>query len=529
MAGARVSGSDMPNPEAVGFPTPARDASFGEGSEGLGFEDRIPAAAGGLRQHAARGTIINASFRVGISGLAFVQRILVAAFLTPAELGTWGIVLITLLTLLFVKNVGISDKYIQQSEPDQERAFQKAFTFEILVTAAFVGLAIVTLPLFALAYGNPSIILPGVVLSLAGLGNSFQAPIWIFYRRMEFVRQRTLETIDPIVTFVVTIGLAIAGMGYWSLVIGAVAGAWSGGLIAVLASPYKLRFLPDRATTREYLSFSWPLAVAKLSGLAIGQGSLLVGAHAVGLDGVGAITLAISITAFADGVDAIVTQTIYPAICAVRHRLDLLLESFVKSNRLALMWGVPFGLALTLFASDLVEFVIGDKWRSAVFLLQVFGVIAAIDQIGFNWTAFLRARNQTRPLAIVGIVSVASFLLITVPLLIADGLHGYAWGMLGMTLTTLAARTYYLARLFDGFRVLWHAGRAIAPSIPAVLAVLAMRAVEQGGRSAGMALAELAVYVAVTVAATALLERSLLREMLGYLRRPQVAAAGATE
>jgi len=529
MAGARVSGSDTPNPEAVGFPTPARDASFGEGSEGLGFEDRIPVGSGGLRQHAARGTIINAFFRVGISGLGFVQRILVAAFLTPAELGTWGIVLITLLTLLFIKNVGISDKFIQQSEPDQESAFQKAFSFEILLTAAFVGVAIVTLPIFALAYGNPSIILPGVILSLAGLGNSLQAPIWIFYRRMEFVRQRTLETVDPVVTFVVTIGLAIAGMGYWSLVIGAVAGAWSGGVIAVLASPYRLRFRPDRTTTREYLEFSWPLAVAKLSGLAIGQGSLLVGAHTVGLDGVGAITLAISITALADGVDAIVTQTIYPAICAVRQRLDLLLETFVKSNRMALMWGVPFGLALTLFADDLVDFVIGEKWRSAVFLMQIFGIIAAIDQIGFNWTAFLRARNHTRPLAIVGIVSVASFLLITVPLLIAGGLHGYAFGMLAMTLTTLAARTYYLARLFSGFQMIWHAARAIAPSIPAVLIVLGMRALEQGDRTAELAITELGVYVIATVAATLVFERSLVREMLGYLRGPPVAAAGATE
>jgi O-antigen/teichoic acid export membrane protein len=529
MAGARVSGSDTPSPGAVALPTPAREASFGEGSEGFGFEERIPLSAGGLRQHAARGTIINAAFRVGISGLAFVQRIVVAAFLTPAELGTWGIVLITLLTLLFIKNVGIGDKYIQQSEPDQEDAFQKAFTFEILLTAAFVGVAVVTLPIFALAYGNSSIILPGLVLSLAGLGNSLQVPIWVFYRRMEFVRQRTLESIDPVVTFVVTIGLAAAGAGYWSLVIGAVVGAWSGGAIAVLASPYKLRLRPDRRTTRDYLEFSWPLAVAKLSGLAIGTGSLLAGSHSVGIDGVGAITLAISITAFADGVDAIVTQTIYPAICAVRERLDLLLETFVKSNRLALMWGVPFGLALTLFASDLVEYVIGEKWRSAIFVLQIFGIIAAVDQIGFNWTAFLRARNHTRPLAIVGIVSVVSFGLIAVPLLLADGLHGYAIGMLAMTLVTLAARTFFLARLFSGFQMLWHAGRAIAPSIPALLIVLGMRAVEQGERTAALAVTELAVYVVATVAATLLFERSLIREMLGYLRRPRVATAGASE
>ena len=37
------------------------------------------------------------------------------------------------------------------------------------------------------------------------------------------------------------------------------------------------------------------------------------------------------------------TNTLYPAICAVRDRKDVLFEAFVKSNRLALMWALPFG------------------------------------------------------------------------------------------------------------------------------------------------------------------------------------------
>mgnify|MGYP003289885877 CR=1 FL=1 len=35
----------------------------------------------------------------------------------------------------------------------------------------------------------------GIVLLLAVVGNSFQAPTWIFYRQMRFVRQRTIEAV----------------------------------------------------------------------------------------------------------------------------------------------------------------------------------------------------------------------------------------------------------------------------------------------------------------------------------------------
>jgi len=479
---------------------------------------------GGLREHSARGTIINAAFRISLAGLNLLQRFLVVAFLTPAEFGLWGLVFVGLMTLLFIKSVGVMDKFIQQSDSDQEVAFQKAFTIELILTVAVVVLAVALFPVFAIAYGRWDIVFPGVLLSLAVVGKGLQAPTWIFYRQMRFVRQRTLEAINPVITFVVTIGLAAGGAGYWSLIIGALVGSWIGGIFALRACPYRIRFRLDRATAGEYFQFSWPLVVAQMAGVAIGLGSTLVGMQTVGLAGVGAIGLAVTITTFSNGVNNIVTQTLYPAICVVRNRADLMAETFVKSNRLALMWGVPFGLGLTLFGSDLIRFVIGERWQSAVFLLQVFGVIAAIDQIGFNWTAFLRARNYTRPLAVIGVVAILAFCAITIPLLITGGLRGYAFGMLGMALVVLAARIHYLDRLFSGFRIWSHAARAIVPSIPAVVVVLTLRVVEGGDRTLAIAAMEFVVYVATTVFVTAYFERGLLRELFGYLRRKPVAA-----
>lgn len=493
------------------------------------FEGRFSGVTGSLRRHAARGSIVNAGFRTSLAGLALIQRIVVAALLTPAELGVWGVVLITLLTLLFFKSVGISDKFVQQSEDDQEVAFQKAFTFELAVTTGFVVLSVAALPGIALLYGKSEILFPALVLSLVGFGNSLQAPAWIFYRQMDYVRQRALEAVDPVLTFVITIGLAVAGLGYWSLVVGAVAGSWIGGLVAIRACPYPIRLVLDRVTARAYLDFSWPLAVARLGGLVVAQGSVLVGTHAVGLEGVGVMVLALSVIGFADGVDAVVTQTIYPAICAVRNDSALFLETFVKSNRMALMWGMPFGLGVALFAEDLVHFVVGDRYRAAVLLLQVFGVMTAVDQIGFNWTAFLRARDETRPLAIIGALMALTFCAITAPLLVIYGLHGYAIGMAVSTAITLVARTYYLARMLDGFRMLGHAARAVAPSVPAAAAVLIVRMAAPSPRALATAILEVVVYVVVTVGATLVFERRLLRETVGYFRRLPTVSSGSPQ
>jgi O-antigen/teichoic acid export membrane protein len=312
--------------------------------------------------------------------------------------------------------------------------------------------------------------------------------------------------------------LAVAGAGYWALVAGYAAGVVASGAVAVAASPYRLAFRYDRAKLREYFDFSWPIFVAGASALLIPQLSLLVGTWELGLAGAGIIALAGSLSSYADKIDELVTWTLYPAIVRVRDRTDVLFEAFAKSNRIALMCGVPFGVAVALFAGDLVEHVLGDEWNGAVGMLEVFGLLAAAHHVGFNWVAFFSARGETRPLAVTAGVVLAAFLVITLPLTFAWGLDGYAAGMAAVTAVSLAMRGWYLRRLFRGFRLLPHALRAIAPTVPAAGTVLLARVALDLDRTVGVAAGELALFLALVLAFTVVFERALLRELLGYVR-----------
>jgi O-antigen/teichoic acid export membrane protein len=479
----------------------------------------------GLRQHAVRGTMINSAFQLGLAGLGLLRRFVVAAFLTRAEFGLWGIVVVTLMTLLWLKQVGVADKYVQQDEPDQEAAFQKAFTIELALSVAFMLLVVLALPLYALAYGTPRIVVPGLVLALSVPLTAFESPIWIPYRRMQFVRQRTLSAVDPVTGFVVTVALAAAGAGYWSLVIGVVAGSLAGGVVATATCPYRLRLRLERATMREYARFSWPLMGLSLSNLAVIQGALLVSNRAVGLAGIGAIGLASSISSFAEGADGIIGQTLYPAVCAVADRRDRLFEAFVKSNRVALIWGMPFGVGLALFAPDLVRYQLGGEWAPATGLIAASGLIAAFSQVGFNYSIFLRAVNQTRPMLVCSLLNLACFALVGVPLILALGLTGYALAFGTMTLVQIAARGFFLGRLFSGFRMARHFLRAIAPSVPAAATILSLRAALAPPHELPVALAQLVLYAGVTVATTVWFEGPLMRELARYVRAVRPAPA----
>jgi O-antigen/teichoic acid export membrane protein len=476
------------------------------------------APAESMRVRTARGTVINAAFQIGLSGLNLLRRLSVAAFLTTEEYGIWGIVISALITLTWLKAIGIVDKYIQQREADQEAAFQKAFTLELMMSGMYFVLACAALPIYALAYDRTDIILPGLVLSSSVLLNALQAPAWIAYRRMEYGLQRILTSVDPVVSIIATIGLAAAGLGYWGLVAGSVIGTVAGVAVNVAWSPYKLRLRYDRGTMKEYASFSGPLILLGVSNLLLVQGALLVATHAVNLGAVGIIGLTSGIAAFANRADSIVSLTIYPAVCRVVDHVERLREVFIKTNRVALMWAMPFATGLALFAGDFVRFVLGAGWHDAVPLLAVVALSCGFGQLAFNWSVFMRALNHTRPLLTGSLVNTVVFLAAATPAMFIWGLNGYLAGTVLSTAAQIAVRRYYIRKMLGNFSVLRQLLRAVAPVIPGTLIVLAGRAIDSQASTLPQVIAEVVVFADVTVMCTFWFERPLVTELLGYLR-----------
>jgi O-antigen/teichoic acid export membrane protein len=369
------------------------------------------------------------------------------------------------------------------------------------------------------------------MVAVAYLPTAFalQAPTWIFFRRMDFLRVRILQALVPLVTFCVTVPLAAVGFGVWSLVIGPAAGNTVAILAAIAVSPYRMRLRFDRAARSRYFRFSWPVFVATASLLLVQQGQLLAFTLHGRLAAAGFITVAVTLTRYADRADQIIATTIYPAICVVRERLATLREIFLGSNRVALMWVLPFCAGFILFAPDLVHFVLGAKWRPAVLLLQGLAGAAAIQQLGYNWFSFYRARGDSSRQAVEAVVMAAGFLLLAVPGLFLWGAWGFIAGRLAMGMLVLAVRRHYVGRLL-GIELLAVGARGAAPIVGATAIVLGLRAlVWSGPRTLSQALAELVLFLGASALFTWAAERRLLEELVGQVRggRSRVMAGSA--
>ena len=164
----------------------------------------------------------------------------------PRSTGCGACSLVSFGTLFALLAVGIDDKYINQDHPDQQAAFEIAFTLQAMLSALLTLIALMAIPVFSIVYDEPRILVPGLLLAVTLPLLALQAPIWVFYRRMDFVKQRLLEGSNRVAAFVVTMALALAGVGFWSLVVGTLAGTLVATFLTVRSSPYKLRFRYER-------------------------------------------------------------------------------------------------------------------------------------------------------------------------------------------------------------------------------------------------------------------------------------------
>jgi len=489
--------------------------------------DRPPVAGGDLRRRIVRGTVINAVALAAVDLVVLAQGLIVTRLLGPAAIGLYGIVTVTTMTVVALKRLGVDEAFVAQDQPDQALEFQRAFTLELAVSAVFALILCALAPVVAAVYGDERLLALMAATAYLPLAFALQAPTWIFFRRMDFARQRLLQGVVPLVTFAVTVPLAAAGAGVWSLVLGPAAGNLAGVVAAIRASPYPLALRWDAATARRYLRFSAWVLVAAVATLVVLQGQLLALDLHDGLRAVGFVTLAATFARYIDRADQVVTVTIYPVICAIRGRTAALAELFVRSNRATLLWTLPAAAGIVLFAPALVDHVLGNSWDDAVVLMQGLAVAAALQQVGFNWFSFYRAHGDSRPGAIEAVWGAGAFVAFAVPGLLAAGFTGFIVGRCAGVVVQLGVRARYVRALLPSVRARDVLARPVVPTVLGVVAVVALRFVPGGsGDAAAAALAEVALFATVVGGASVVLERDLLRELAAALAgRGALAAA----
>jgi O-antigen/teichoic acid export membrane protein len=421
--------------------------------------------AGSWSSETRTGIFWSATASFAGKALALVATLVLARLLTPAEFGVVAAILVYLTFVELVSDLGMQATVVYEQEDGVSERVQTAFTINLVLVLLLTGLAVLLAPIVADFFnveGQTHLFRLGALnLILVGLGN---IPDALLLRGMEFRRRTMPMIVRAGISGVVSIALAVAGLGPEALVLGLLAGSAAWTIVLWLMTRFRPRLSFDAGVARSmagYGSTSTALDGISAVGSRVDQATIgpVLGPQALGLYTIGFRAPDVLL----NNVSIVVSHVAFPALSR-RRRDD---RSELPNATLALvryqaLYALSAAAGLAVLASPLVVVLFSDAWKAAGGVMAAIAVKAALSAIAFPLGDALRSVGQQRLLVAINLVEVP-LLIVLVIVAAPEGIVVVAWVRALLAVLHLALVTVLASRNVQvGFAALV---RAVAPGL----------------------------------------------------------------
>jgi lipopolysaccharide exporter len=327
--------------------------------------------------------------------LSLLSVAILARLLVPGEFGLVALALSFLAFLDLVQGFGVSEALIIGPEHDLDERAETAFAINV---AFGLGLALITAaiaPLAASFFHQPQLLgmMPvlGLNFLLSGLGATHASRA---QRNIDFRPKTIAELTGGFVRGVVSVTLAFAGAGAWSLVIGYVVGtaAWNAAIWRMVS--WRPRLQPKRRHVGMLLRFGGALTGVAIMAAFLAQFDNIVIGRVLGATQLGFYSMATRLpTLLILNLAVVAGVVLFPAFAAVHERGAL--ERFVLTSlHYTLVLTLPLTLFMVILGEPLVVGVFGERWRHAVPAMQVLSLWAVMFSLGMIWGNLFKALGR---------------------------------------------------------------------------------------------------------------------------------------
>lgn len=379
-----------------------------------------------------------------LRAIGLVSVFILARLLSPADFGVVGLAMTAVAIVEVFSYLGLRQALLRLPGEDREY-YDTAWTIQLIV---FGLLAIVLVALAGPAatfYDEPRV--EPVVIALAArfvmLGFT-NIGVVEFDRNLDFGRDLKMRAVARILSFVVTVGLALALHSYWALVIGLIVQSLVLTAMSYTMQPYRPRLSLARRT--ELLGVSLWIFVGVVAQSIHSQVDRIVIGRTVGTGVVGAYAVSKDLA-------NILTLEIATALNRVTYVETARRGAFAEQgSRIAnslggyAMISAPIGFGLAALASEFIGVFLGEQWTAAAPLMPPIAVASAIFAVYKLIASSLQAGGYERASACLSLSGVgALFVSVTLVAYWGGGPIEIAQTGLAVSLALLLAAIFVIA------------------------------------------------------------------------------------
>jgi PST family polysaccharide transporter len=393
--------------------------------------------------------------------ISLMTTIALARLLDPSDFGLMALAVLAFGALGLFQDLGLGATLVLRQDYD-ERAMGTILSMLIATAIAVAILVIALSPLAAHFFDEPR--LTSILPVLAG-STLFSTIAWFYesmmQREMDF-RRRLVGQVSLALSFtLISIPLAIAGTGIWSLVLGQVGSTIVYSATYLAIAPRRIHPSFDRATAKDVLITGRGfLAQGSLAWLSENIDYLVVG-RILGSAQLGFYSMAYRLSELTHfGIADPIAKVTFPAFAKMRMRDEDITETYLSALRLVTLVACVFGAILSGAAAPFTAAVFGPAWLPMIGSLAVLGIWSAVFPVQATMGWLL---NSTGNAGALGTLTAGLLVASTPALIVAAGAGATAvsFVILGQALVAipLIAR---IAHRKMGLHLLVHL-KAIAP------------------------------------------------------------------
>jgi PST family polysaccharide transporter len=450
-----------------------------------------------------RAAIIQLTLRTGLLRvISLVGTVLLARILAPADFGAFAVIVLLASALTPFGDLGLGATLIQRNEPPTERDLATVFTAQQIMWLVLLALAWLAAPLISLAgSGMPADAEWMIrVAALAVYLNQLRAvPSAMMSRVLRFGPLATIEVVQQIAYAVVAVGVALAGGGVWSFVLGLLVQFGLGSLLTYIVWGQRPRIGIDRQSLRSLIGFGLSYQATNI--LSVFREALVpvYGGLAGGVTAIGYLNFGQRFGRLLGGIDEIIGRVAFPAFSRLQddvQRRALALVHVVETT--SVVFGLLLGWAIAV-APTLIEVAFSSTWLPAapVFQLTAVSVLIGLPAGFMRGLAF--STGRARSILIWTIVALVVTFAVFPVLLIAFGLVGGGIGFVVHALVQLIGFAWATRQItpFPWLRMLRIYLIAAVAGVCAALSLLVLGGVYGLVLSGAVALAAYAVLMLI--------------------------------
>jgi O-antigen/teichoic acid export membrane protein len=373
--------------------------------------------------------------------LSWLSTLVVARLLTPTDYGLVGMAAVYLGLVQLVNELGLGMAIVRRRNLDESQ-LARLGGLSLLLGAVFFSVSVAVAGPLAAFFGQPAVRWIVIVMSTRFVTSGVQVlPRALLTRDLEFRKLAWIDGAEAVTLTAATLLLALLGLRYWALVLGAVVSGLLATGITLAWRAHRLAWPSDFQSIAGEVTFGWQVVVSRVAWYAYSNADFVVVGRVLGSVAMGAYTFGWNIASIpVDRMSSLLNRVTYAVFAAVQDDKPALQRYLLHLSEGLALITFPAAIGLALVTDEFVVGVLGPGWRPAIAPLRLLAIAAPIRSITLLFTQVLLATGQAKRNVQFTLIAAC-----TMPVLFY---FGSRWGTAGVALVWVVGYPAIVAPLY---------------------------------------------------------------------------------